>query len=137
MSRSTFERINVIIIPKQLMERFIDIALKTDIEVGGLLIGRLEGDKARVRELIIGENIRESPVRFELDAQTFSKALKTMRGDEDIIGIIHSHPSSPYPSQIDMENMQLWPVIWVILDKERREYRAWHFDREIKMVIKD
>ncbi len=117
------------------MDRFIDAALKTNIEVGGLLIGRLEGDKARVRELIIGKNIRESPVRFELDAQTFSKALETMHEEEDIIGIIHSHPSSPYPSQLDMENMELWPVIWVIVDITRGEYRAWHFNREIKIVI--
>ncbi len=116
------------------MDKFIDAALKTSVEVGGLLIGKLEGDKARVRELIVGKNIRESPVRFELDAQTFSRAIEAMHADEDIIGIIHSHPSSAYPSQIDMENMRLWPVIWVILDTSRQEYRAWHFTREIKIV---
>ena len=131
---SIFKNLRSIFIPDKLMKRFIKRALSTDIEVGGMLIGKIYEDKAVVRELVIGKNILKSPIRFELDINSISEALIKMKDDEDIIAIIHSHPAGPYPSHVDRENMKSWPVIWIIIDSRNGDYKAWFFDKEIEIV---
>ena len=36
---------------------------------------------------------------------------------EDLVGIYHSHPAPPVPSETDLRNMRLNPVIWLISSK--------------------
>jgi proteasome lid subunit RPN8/RPN11 len=120
-----------------MVDDFVSKAINSDIEIVGLLIGTTEENCAFVRRLVIGENVLKSSVRFELDINTVAKTLETLANDEDIIGIIHSHPASPYPSLIDRNGMNYWPVIWVIINSITGDVKAWFFDREVKIVIEE
>jgi proteasome lid subunit RPN8/RPN11 len=133
--KSIFKKIRFIRIPNKLMEDFIKRALSTDVEVGGILIGRVCGDKAIVRHMVIGKNIMKSRIRFELAPESLAEAVANMEEGEDIVAIIHSHPTKPFPSQVDMENMKMWPVIWVIVDSLSGDYKAWFFDNEVSIIL--
>ncbi len=37
---------------------------------------------------------------------------------EELVGIFHSHPAPPHPSNRDKQNMKLNPVVWLIASKE-------------------
>ena len=41
---------------------------------------------------------------------------------ESMVGIFHSHPAPPRPSQSDMKNMQLNPVVWLIASNTTGEW---------------
>ena len=131
-----YRDIKTILIPKSIFHSFISHVDSTYIEVGGLLIGHLEGDKALCTDIKIGRNILNSPVEFRLDDEFLAEVIMNLSGDEDIIGVIHSHPAPPYPSIIDRKYMRLWPVIWLIVDSRTLEYKAWVDYNEINVVLR-
>ncbi len=125
-----YNNVESIYIPKQKMLNFIIKALSADIELGGVMIGRMEDFSVKVGNIIIGENIYNSPNRFMLDTDLIAKAIRDLDEDRDIVGIIHSHPAPPIPSSIDIENMRLWPVIWTIVSSITGEYKVWRPNRK-------
>lgn len=133
--KDLYKNIKLIYIPSKIMNKFIETTVSTEIEVGGLLIGTISTEIIEVKNLIIGENISDSLYKFELDHMTMGKAINEMKDNEDIVGIIHSHPAPPFPSTIDKNGMNLWPVIWVIVDSNTGEYKAWYFDNEINIIL--
>jgi len=87
------------------------------IEACALLFGRLTDDEAIVTKVVVTPNLLRSPVRFEIDPQTFFKAFE--QADQEglrFIGLFHSHPAPPSPSEVDLQHMKLWgEAIWLIL----------------------
>jgi proteasome lid subunit RPN8/RPN11 len=106
-----------------------------DYEVVGLLIGFKKDEKIHILDVVIGENLDKSPVKFTLDPHAIIEAHKIaeMCGLE-VVGLIHSHTGSTIPSNLDLEGMKLWPFPWVIVDSRYCTFRAWLFNREIKVV---
>ncbi len=90
---------------------------KNQIEVCGLIIGEIRGDRAIVTEVRQARNVLKSPVRFQIDPIDFLKALEEAEDmGLDVIGFYHSHPAPPYPSLVDRKYMLLWPgKIWLIV----------------------
>lgn len=74
-------------------------------EACGVMIGEIEGDDARVRRVVRGENLRSADTldRFELDPAALVAADRAARASGRIIvGVWHTHPDRPaLPSEAD------------------------------------
>jgi proteasome lid subunit RPN8/RPN11 len=93
-------------------------------ECCGLLMGRRDREILETKEVIQAENVLNSPIAFEADAELVLKAFdKAGKAGLDLIGIYHSHPNiHACVSGRDAEIMKLWPrVAWLIVSvsKER------------------
>ena len=56
---------------------------------------------------------------------------------ESMVGIFHSHPAPPKPSQSDLKNMRLNPVIWLIASKTSGEWvtKAYILEEEAPVEV--
>ena len=126
-----------IIIDRRIIDEFLDRVKGSRVEVGGILLGRRIDGSIYVERLLIGRNILDSPVRFELDDETIAEAIKAEDEGYEIVGIIHSHPAPAIPSSIDRLYMDYWPIPWIIVDSNTLDIGAWNRDRRIELVIKD
>jgi len=106
-------------IKRQNFESIEKHALKVfPLECCGLLIGKMGKGIFEVKEVIRAENVHESEVSFEADAELVYKVITTAEAKGlELIGIYHSHPKMhAYISAMDAEMMKLWPnVTWLVL----------------------
>lgn len=109
--------VNTLVIRRRHLKTLVEEALKDPtIEACGLLIGRVEGVRVVVEEVLIGENVKRSPTRFEVDPNLVYRAVVQAEAKGlELVGVFHSHPAPPTPSRLDVEGMQLWPVAWLIV----------------------
>ncbi len=82
-------------------------------ECCGFLLGALDGDHRRVREVVPVDNARESEAkrnRFLITPEDFMKTEKRARSAGlDVIGFFHSHPDAEArPSAFDTEHAWPW-----------------------------
>jgi len=91
-------------------------ALKSRVELCGLLLGYRRGEEVVVERLEPLENVASSPTRFEARAEDILRThvLAEELGLE-VVGIYHSHPAPPSPSSLDLEGMERWPLVWLIV----------------------
>ena len=69
------------------------------IEACALLFGRLTRKEALVKRVVVTANELQSTVRFEIDPETFVKALTEAEEEGlDFVGLFHSHPAPAMPS---------------------------------------
>jgi len=100
------------------LSRIINVARKSGVEICGFLFGGREGDAFTVKEIRFVQNRLNSPTAFEMEPLEMVKAIDDAeeRGLE-VVGIFHSHlKCPPRPSGRDLEGMELWPVVWLIVD---------------------
>lgn len=82
-------------------------------EGAGLLLGKSNGSRKRVEDILVMDNAREKPARRRRYLVT---AEDYMRGEDEaarrgleVLGVFHSHPDHPNrPSQFDLE----WAMPW-------------------------
>src|SRR4029079_19503163 len=93
--------------------------------------GMIGGRDGEATSVVRVENAAHSPLRYEMDPQSKSDALKQIEdaGDE-LIGIYHSHTrSAAYPSQTDVNEARMWPeqayVIVSLEDEEAPDVKAY------------
>jgi len=119
--------LDVLVIRKEHVKALVKEALRDlTVEACGLLIGRVEGGRVMVEEVLIGENVKRSSTRFEVDPGLVYRAIiqAEARGLE-LVGVFHSHPAPPIPSQVDVEGMRLWPIAWLIVSTLDGSYAAY------------
>jgi len=126
---------NKILVPYSEFKKFLDEVKSTKYEVGGLLIGYCAGEECICNKILIGENILESSSSFRLSDEFLANTIFSLDEGEDIVGVIHSHPADPYPSETDRKYMKLWPVVWVIVNSIDLSYKAWVNNHEISLVL--
>jgi proteasome lid subunit RPN8/RPN11 len=103
------------------------------LESCALLVGRVDGEEAIVKEVIITANVDRSKVTFSIDPNELLKAYKKAEDlGLDIVGIFHSHPASAKPSGTDEKFMEINPVPWLIMSTLNNEMRAYLLDRSVK-----
>ncbi len=87
------------------------------IEACAVLFGNLTKNEAVVKKVVVAPNKLQSTVRFEINPETFVKALNEAEKEElEFIGLFHSHPAPAAPSPIDRKYMKLWGnALWLIL----------------------
>jgi len=89
-----------------------------------------------VNELVIGENLSESPDRFYLDPVALLEAFKYAElSGYDVVAMLHTHREGTAPSLLDLEGMKLWPIPWIIIDESTCTVRSWVVEEDIPKNI--
>ena len=91
-----------------------------------------------IKDVVFLKNTVNSEVRFAVDpGELYRTYLKAEEQAMDVVGIFHSHPAPPYPSDIDEFYMKVNPVPWLIagIFNDRGELRAYQWNKgNIKKV---
>jgi proteasome lid subunit RPN8/RPN11 len=97
------------------------------IEVCALLFGKVSAKDYFIEKLVFVPNSRNSTVEFEIDPQIVLDEINKAEIEElKLIGFFHSHPASPYPSIIDLQNMNLWmEYVWLIFSLTENKIAAY------------
>jgi proteasome lid subunit RPN8/RPN11 len=99
-----------------------------------LLFGIVDDSNVVVRRIAIVSNTAESRSTFSVEpALQYRLLVEAEERGEDLVCIFHSHPAPPRPSQTDLKNMKLNPVVWLIASKETGiwESRAFLLENEV------
>lgn len=85
-------------------------------EACALLIGTIKMGIAHIEEVMLTPSTSKSTVHFEIDPELLLQILLDLEDKENgLVSIFHSHPTSPYPSGIDIPYMQNYPgTVWLI-----------------------
>ncbi len=91
-----------------------------------------------IRTLIICRNLSLNTTSFLADPQCIAWALSSCKTPYCIPIIVHSHRWSSMPSKSDIESMNIWRTIWVIISQGEGTAKAWLFSggtiRELEVV---
>ncbi|MDK6028307.1 Mov34/MPN/PAD-1 family protein [Ignisphaera sp. 4213-co] len=95
-------------------------------------IGKIEVSAYRIVDIIECKNIAKNPeTEFLADPMCMYNVYKQAEGKGlEIIALIHSHPADPVPSNLDLKNMRLWEVPWIIINNVKGSYKAWTYNKE-------
>lgn len=106
-------------------------------ECGGMLIGRFEGGKKTVSELLPMENAMDEAEQHNRVLITPKDVLRAERYARsqglDVVGYYHSHPDHPaVPSQFDLDHaLPVWSYIIVSVEKGKAvDLRAWEMEND-------
>ena len=137
---------------KQVHLLFLEQLVKDShpFESCAILLGTRDKNEFFVHEIIPAQNKESSDMRFTIDDNSLFEIYKLAeKKNLSVIGIFHSHPSLPYPSQTDKIYMKINPVPWIIKSTTTNEMRCFISDEqrtgndatttvdEIEMKIKD
>ncbi|MEM2142233.1 MAG: M67 family metallopeptidase [Candidatus Thorarchaeota archaeon] len=110
-------------------------------EAVAFLLGRF-GKHIEVSRIVIMTNRAKSPTEFSVSPEDeYRVFLQAEAAGDLVIGIFHSHPAPPEPSSVDLENMKLNRVVWMIASKVsgKWELSAYlmsdHIAKRIPLVI--
>ncbi len=108
-------------------------------EVVALLFGTLLNETALVTriEYLTNESI-DTQRSFSVNPEVqYTLLLDADERGETMVGIFHSHPAPPRPSQSDIRNMRLNPVVWIIASKITGEWvmKAYVLEQETAVEI--
>jgi proteasome lid subunit RPN8/RPN11 len=96
---------------------FLDQLVKDSrpFESCAILLGKCDKGQYFVQEIIPTQNEESSEIRFTIDDNRLFEIYK-LADDKNmsVIGIFHSHPSLPFPSETDKVYMKINPVPWII-----------------------
>ena len=88
-------------------------------EAVAMLFGTMSENRITVTRVEIVENISESRTTFSIDPEVqYRLLIEAEELGDDLVCIFHSHPAPPHPSQTDLRNMKINPVVWLIASKE-------------------
>lgn len=123
-------------IPKKVFEVLIEIATKSSDEIVFIGVGNAKEGDIIISEFFKCRNIAENTkIEFKADPLCIYTAYKyAEKNGLEIAAIIHSHPAPPYPSSLDMKNMRLWDIPWIIIDSLTGASKAWRVDDNVVEV---
>ena len=122
------------------------VNLSNPHESCAVLLGKKEENAYEVDEIIPVGNKYASEVSFGMDENELLKIYKYAESSNiSVVGIFHSHPSRPVPSETDKAFMEINPVPWIIKSTITGEMRCFIFSdvlkgkidgiEEIKMIV--
>lgn len=88
-------------------------------EAVALLFGTISGISVHVTRVEIMENTSSiARTSFSVSPEVeYGLLVEAEKRGESLVGIFHSHPAPPRPSQSDLRNMHLNPVVWLVASK--------------------
>ena len=114
-------------IVNQMHLSFLDQLVKDSrpFESCAILLGKCDKGQYFVQEIIPTQNEESSEIRFTIDDNRLFEIYK-LADDKNmsVIGIFHSHPSLPFPSETDKVYMKINPVPWIIKSTTTNEMRC-------------
>lgn len=127
-----------IILTRQHHNDLVSLAKKSlPNESCALLVGKINGQKLYVEDLVVMKNFDASALTFSIDPQDLINTYqKVEEQGMQVVGIFHSHPSEPLPSKTDKKFMEINPVVWLIYSTTTYKYKAYVFEKndQIKEV---
>jgi len=95
----------------------------------------LLGKKDRVVEILTMQNADQSAISFSIEPQDVLRAYDVAESKKlQVIGIFHSHPARPAPSNTDKKFMEINPVVWLIYSTTEQEFKAYVYDSDVREV---
>lgn len=127
-----------IILTKSQFRCLKDISRKSQpFEGCALLLGYVKEKTVTITEIISTKNIDKSKVTFKIDSKTVFKVYeKADRENKEVIGVFHSHLSSPKPSSLDIQYMSVNPIVWLIFSTTSLNIEAYQMLNEHIKFIK-
>jgi len=88
-------------------------------EAVALLFGTISGISVHVTRVELMENTSpDARTSFSVSPEVeYGLLVEAEKRGESLIGIFHSHPAPPRPSQSDLRNMRFNPVVWLVASK--------------------
>jgi len=114
--------ISVFVIPQALFHSMKEqILAQHGHESCGFVAGRLDGQEAQVEQVFFISNLSELPDHFVISPREHRQVEEVAKErDQELIGLFHSHQGDPQPSPKDRENMDFYPLVWLILGGTER-----------------
>ena len=95
----------------------------------------LLGKNDRVVEILAMQNADQSAISFSIEPQDVLRAYEVAESKKlQVIGIFHSHPARPAPSNTDKKFMEINPVVWLIYSTTEQEFKAYVYDSDVREV---
>jgi len=95
----------------------------------------LLGKNDRVVEILPMQNADQSAISFSIEPQEVLRAYDIAESKKlQVIGIFHSHPARPAPSNTDKNFMEINPVVWLIYSTTEQEFKAYVYDSDVREV---
>ena len=139
-------QLSIVLKVSQLLALELAANLSNPHESCALLLGKKKEKVYEVDEVIPVSNRYTSEVRFGMDENELLKIYKYAESANiSVVGIFHSHPSKPVPSETDKAFMEINPVPWIIKSTITDEIGCFIFSdvlkgkidgiEEIKMIV--
>jgi len=101
------------------------------LESCGLMVGKRDGVSCLCDHILPTENIDKSPRSFTIAPEELLEGYRHAdRIGMELVGIYHSHPARPAPSQVDIGFMKWGAPVWLIVSSLNWEYAAFRLDGE-------
>jgi len=95
----------------------------------------LLGKNDRVVEILPMQNADQSAISFSIEPQDVLRAYDVAESKKlQVMGIFHSHPARPAPSNTDKKFMEINPVVWLIYSTTEQEFKAYVYDSDVREV---
>ncbi|MGD9395212.1 MAG: M67 family metallopeptidase [Candidatus Thorarchaeota archaeon] len=90
------------------------------LEAAALLFGHVSDLAVEVSHIeLVHNEAPSSMTSFMVNPEEQYRLLvEAEERGEELVGIFHSHPAPPFPSNRDKQNMKLNPVVWLIASKD-------------------
>jgi len=90
------------------------------LEAAALLFGKVSDSSVIVTriELVNNEAVSNTTSFMVNPEEQYRLLVEAEEQGEELVGIFHSHPAPPFPSNRDQQNMKLNPVVWFIASKD-------------------
>jgi proteasome lid subunit RPN8/RPN11 len=110
------EEVDKIVITQELFLQLIKHAKNClPHESVSIIAGKIKDNIAYAELVYSPENIDKSPVSFTVDPLVLLDIYKSAEEKgKIIIGIFHTHPAPPNPSNTDLNYMEINPYVWLI-----------------------
>src|SRR3989442_4906164 len=99
----------------------------------------LLGKNDRAVDILPMQNADQSAISFSIEHQEVLRAYDIAETKKlQVIGIFHSHPARPAPSNTDKKFMEINPVVWLIYSTTEQKFKTYVYDsneREVAVKI--
>jgi proteasome lid subunit RPN8/RPN11 len=88
-------------------------------EAAALLFGRIIDSQVNIKHVeLVKNDAKASMTAFAVNPEhEYQLLMEAEERGESLVCIYHSHPAPPRPSETDVKNMRLNPVVWLISSK--------------------
>ena len=101
------------------------------LESCGLMLGRRDEASCFCDHILPAKNVDRSPNSFTIAPEELLEGYRHADSvGMELVGIYHSHPAQPAPSQVDIGFMKWSAPVWLIVSSLNWKYAAFRLDGE-------
>ena len=100
------------------------------------ILGYIKKDTLKISDIIPTENMDRSTVTFQINPKKVFETYERADRENKAVGVFHSHPAPPQPSSVDIQYMEVNPVVWLIMSSTTDSMAAYQLINEQLQTIK-